>query len=286
MDHDGHDVPHRMMMMQSSPESADGDIIEEKVYITLKTGQNLGCSVVRGPAPYPGIFVQDVKPGSPSSRAGLEVGDQILAMNGFSFYPGHFSFDDAINKIKACTQMTLTLRKGVGLHLFSDIRQRSHNVHRIRAVVHSAQANDSNESDYDPEKDFDLNKICGLHENQHQMTDVKHRLVSSGNSHRGVCSEDEMLCKVRQEEERLEEDRRILAAEKQKLRQEMQQLAIERYDSCVNDSNAIMSQEELNEREMIVKKMIICIILAIIIVLSFIILLCSLSYLLSYASNA
>ena len=207
---------------------ADNEIVEEKVYITLKSGQSLGCSVVRGPTAYPGIFVQDVRMNSPSCNAGLEIGDQILAMNGFSFYPGHYNFDDAINKIKACTQMTLTVRKRVGLHLFHDIK-RKNNVHKIRAVVHSPQENDS---DYDPEKDFDLTGICGVHggsgagNGSHGQTEVK---MLTDRSVNGSYAE-EILQKVRVEEERLAEDRRILAAEQHKLQQEMRRLALERYD--------------------------------------------------------
>lgn len=134
------------------------DIVEEKIYLTLKAGENLGCSVVRGPPSYPGIFVQDVKKDGVAESAGLEVGDQIVGMNGFSFYPGHYNFDDAISKIKACSQMTLTVRKRVGITFFPHFannssnhhnnRQRhlNHNnkqhQHKVRAVVHSPPSSD------------------------------------------------------------------------------------------------------------------------------------------------
>lgn len=100
-------------------------IIEEKVHIQLRNGQGLGCSVVRGPSAYPGIFVQSVKPGGAASDAGLEVGDQIVGMNGFSFYPGHFDFPDAMRKLKACQQMTLTVRKRIAVNLFAVINQQN-----------------------------------------------------------------------------------------------------------------------------------------------------------------
>lgn len=141
----------------SDPETSSftDEIVEEKIYVTLKTGENLGCSVVRGPASYPGIFVQDVKLHGVAEASGLEIGDQIVGMNGFSFYPGHYNFDDAISKIKACQQMTLTVRKRVGIHFFpqfssiignkssssSSTRINDHQIqykqHKIRAIVHS-----------------------------------------------------------------------------------------------------------------------------------------------------
>jgi hypothetical protein len=266
------------------------DIVEEKIYITLKSGQSLGCSVVRGPAAYPGIFVQDVKSSSPSFHAGLEVGDQILAMNGFSFYPGHYNFDDAINKIKACSQMTLTVRKRVGLHLFHDIK-RKNNVHKIRAVVHSSgnsqQQQDNNDSDYDPEKDFDLTGICGVHPNGNtsssSQTEAK-RLTGMMTGVNGTYAED-ILQKVREEEERLAEDRRILAAEQQKLQHELQRLAHERYDHHHrNDQQPVLvvdqdSCSSNRSNDQIMRNMILFMILSKISLLSlFILIWCLLSF--------
>lgn len=98
-------------------------IIEEKVHVQLRNGQGLGCSVVRGPSAYPGIFVQGLKPNGAAIDAGLEIGDQIVGMNGFNFYPGHFDFADAIRKLKACQQMTLTIRKGIAVNLLTAISQ-------------------------------------------------------------------------------------------------------------------------------------------------------------------
>lgn len=99
------------------------EIIEEKIYITLKSGESLGCSVVKGPPVYPGIFVQEIKANGIAQSSGLEVGDQIIGMNGFSFYPGHYDFNEAMAKIKACQQMTLTVRKKVGINLFREFNE-------------------------------------------------------------------------------------------------------------------------------------------------------------------
>lgn len=236
----------------------EADIIEEKVYIALKTGQSLGCSVVRGPSAYPGIFVQDVKGSSASASAGLEIGDQILAMNGFSFYPGHYNFDDAINKIKACTQMTLTVRKRVGLHLFRDLK-RKNNVHKIRAVVHSSQENDS---DYDPEKDFDLTGICGIHGTETEVKQLSDHVTTKGVVNgKNTFAPQDILMKVRMEEERLAEDRRILAAEQIKLQQEMQRLAIERYDFVTDHTNDKDRKWRQQENTRILRNMITFVIL-------------------------
>lgn len=100
-------------------------IIEEKIHIQLRNGQGLGCSIVRGPSAYPGIFVQSLKANGVARDSGLEVGDQIVGMNGFSFYPGHFDFNEAIKKLKACQQMTLTIRKGIAVNLFMVINQQN-----------------------------------------------------------------------------------------------------------------------------------------------------------------
>jgi hypothetical protein len=201
------------------------DIVEEKIYVTLKSGENLGCSVVRGPQSYPGIFVQDVKRHGVAATSGLEIGDQIVGMNGFSFYPGHYNFDDAISKIKACQQMTLTVRKRVGIHFFpqfSSANKNSNNrsrvassspnpqsivnkQHKIRAIVHSPpsevtsfhlplcpvrpvgqnSSSEATDSDYDPEKDFDFA--------------LKESSNMNGQSHqRGRSKSNNTRCKVHQ----------------------------------------------------------------------------------------
>lgn len=102
-----------------------GDYMEARVFIRIAPGQGLGCSVVKGPSNYPGIFVQTIKEGGIAQESGLEVGDQIIAMNGLSMEPGDIEFNEAIARIKSTSQMTLTVRKKSGLSLF----QQHHNHH-------------------------------------------------------------------------------------------------------------------------------------------------------------
>lgn len=117
------------------------DFIETRVFIRLAKGQVLGCSVVKGPTSYPGIFVRTVKDGGLAYESGLEVGDQIIGVNGISLEPGDIEFNDAIDRIKSCSQMTLTVRKKSGLSLF---KQQPYNKHhhfagqqQVKAIIHS-----------------------------------------------------------------------------------------------------------------------------------------------------
>ena len=43
------------------------------------------CSICSGPREQPGIFIQSVKHGGLAEEAGLEVGDQIVDVNGTAF---------------------------------------------------------------------------------------------------------------------------------------------------------------------------------------------------------
>ncbi|XP_074602023.1 uncharacterized protein LOC141855771 [Brevipalpus obovatus] len=113
------------------------DFMEARVFIRIAKGQCLGCSVVKGPTSFPGIFVQTIKDGGIAQESGLEVGDQIIAMNGISFEPGDMEFNDAIARIKMCSQMTLTVRKRSGLSLF----QRQH--HKQQSSVASNSSSSS-----------------------------------------------------------------------------------------------------------------------------------------------
>ncbi|XP_069624138.1 harmonin-like [Ranitomeya imitator] len=61
------------------------DIKEKKAFISLVGTTGMGCSISSGPAQKPGIFISNVKPGSLSAEVGLEVGDQIVEVNGVDF---------------------------------------------------------------------------------------------------------------------------------------------------------------------------------------------------------
>ena len=254
----------------------DQDITEEKIYVTLKSGENLGCSVVRGPQSYPGIFVQDVKEDGVAESAGLEVGDQIVGMNGFSFYPGHYNFDDAISKIKACQQMTFTVRKAVGIHFFPQFSSSKKNKssrqpscpsnnqvvnkqHRIRAVVHSPpsevtsfhlplcqvrsviSSSEATDSDYDPEKDFDLAV------NDSTNPGYSHGRIRSNNIRCKVHSRSLEVTPddLRRMQDRLDEDRRQLQLDQIRLQEEMNKLVLERYASGFGKRHEVSQASEV-----------------------------------------
>uniref|UniRef100_A0A8C5I9M5 USH1 protein network component harmonin n=1 Tax=Junco hyemalis TaxID=40217 RepID=A0A8C5I9M5_JUNHY len=57
----------------------------KKVFISLIGTKGMGCSISSGPTQKPGIFISNVKPDSLSAEVGLEVGDQIVEVNGVDF---------------------------------------------------------------------------------------------------------------------------------------------------------------------------------------------------------
>ncbi len=63
-----------------------------------------------------GIYVQSVKCNEIADQSGLQVGDQIIQVNGVNV--SQMDFSDAISKLKSLPSMTLTVRKGAGKHLF------------------------------------------------------------------------------------------------------------------------------------------------------------------------
>uniref|UniRef100_A0A8D0G746 USH1 protein network component harmonin n=1 Tax=Sphenodon punctatus TaxID=8508 RepID=A0A8D0G746_SPHPU len=58
---------------------------EKKVFISLIGTKGMGCSISSGPTQKPGIYVSNVKPNSLSAEVGLEIGDQIVEVNGVDF---------------------------------------------------------------------------------------------------------------------------------------------------------------------------------------------------------
>ena len=60
--------------------------------------------------------MQNVKRGQIADQSGLEVGDQIIQVNGVDV--SLMDFSDAINKLKSLPSMTLMVKKGVGRHMF------------------------------------------------------------------------------------------------------------------------------------------------------------------------
>lgn len=205
---------------------------EQQVYVSLSAGQGLGCSVVRGPQTFPGIFVQSVRPRGVAEEAGLELGDQIVGLNGHLFVAG-FDFGTAIAQIKASSEMTLVVRKKVGTGLFNGSGQYDANgmatktIHKIRAVVHHQSSSASSSNHHVPH--------CPKHapsEADYSMSEVDSQGSTGSKGRCKVHASDEaeaMLAKVRQEEQRLADDRRKLEGEQRQLRDQLDKLDKERY---------------------------------------------------------
>ncbi|XP_063293992.1 harmonin isoform X2 [Pelobates fuscus] len=97
--------------------SASGrEIKEKKVFISLVGTTGLGCSISSGPSHKPGIFISNVKHRSLSAEVGLEVGDQIVEVNGVDF--SNVDHKEAVKVLKGSRSLTLTIVAGAGRELF------------------------------------------------------------------------------------------------------------------------------------------------------------------------
>ncbi|XP_030307399.1 harmonin [Calypte anna] len=102
---------------------------EKKVFISLIGTKGMGCSISSGPTQKPGIFISNVKPGSLSAEVGLEVGDQIVEVNGVDF--SNVDHKEAVRVLKSSRTLTISVVAGAGKELFmtEEERQREARVH-------------------------------------------------------------------------------------------------------------------------------------------------------------
>ncbi|XP_065202661.1 whirlin-like isoform X3 [Planococcus citri] len=83
-------------------------LCKEKVELTIEPGQSLGL-MIRGGLEYNlGIFVTGVDKDSVAERSGIQIGDQILDVNGTSFLD--ITHDEAVGHLKKHKRMTITIR--------------------------------------------------------------------------------------------------------------------------------------------------------------------------------
>uniref|UniRef100_A0A3Q3D9J8 Usher syndrome 1C n=1 Tax=Hippocampus comes TaxID=109280 RepID=A0A3Q3D9J8_HIPCM len=61
------------------------EIKEKKVFLSLVGTKGMGISISSGPTQKPGIYISNVKAGSLSAEVGLQIGDQIVEVNGVDF---------------------------------------------------------------------------------------------------------------------------------------------------------------------------------------------------------
>ncbi|XP_054683531.1 harmonin isoform X2 [Grus americana] len=102
--------------------SGGRDSKEKKVFISLIGTKGMGCSISSGPTQKPGIFISNVKPGSLSAEVGLEVGDQIVEVNGVDF--SNVDHKEAVRVLKSSRTLTISVVAGAGRELFMTEEER------------------------------------------------------------------------------------------------------------------------------------------------------------------
>ncbi|XP_051659931.1 harmonin isoform X3 [Manacus candei] len=102
--------------------SGGRDSKEKKVFISLIGTKGMGCSISSGPTQKPGIFISNVKPGSLSAEVGLEVGDQIVEVNGVDF--SNVDHKEAVRVLKSSRTLTISVVTGAGKELFMTEEER------------------------------------------------------------------------------------------------------------------------------------------------------------------
>uniref|UniRef100_UPI00398F3E57 harmonin n=1 Tax=Pristiophorus japonicus TaxID=55135 RepID=UPI00398F3E57 len=104
------------------------EIKEKKVFISLVGVKGMGCSISSGPTQKPGIFISNVKPGSVSAEVGLEVGDQILEVDGVDFT--NVDHREAVRVLKSSRSLTIIVLTGAGKELFQTEEERMNEHYR------------------------------------------------------------------------------------------------------------------------------------------------------------
>ncbi|XP_035520217.1 harmonin isoform X1 [Morone saxatilis] len=98
------------------------EIKEKKVFLSLVGTKGMGISISSGPTQKPGIYISNVKPGSLSAEVGLEIGDQIVEVNGVDFT--NADHKEAVRALKSSRSLTITVLTGAGRELFMTDEER------------------------------------------------------------------------------------------------------------------------------------------------------------------
>ncbi|XP_061577423.1 harmonin isoform X2 [Cololabis saira] len=98
------------------------EIKEKKVFLSLVGTEGMGISISSGPTQKPGIYISNVKPGSLSAEVGLEVGDQIVEVNGVDFTI--LDHREGVKVLKSSRSLTITVLTGAGSELFMTDEER------------------------------------------------------------------------------------------------------------------------------------------------------------------
>uniref|UniRef100_A0A8C4DMG9 Usher syndrome 1C n=1 Tax=Dicentrarchus labrax TaxID=13489 RepID=A0A8C4DMG9_DICLA len=92
------------------------------VFLSLVGTKGMGISISSGPTQKPGIYISNVKPGSLSAEVGLEIGDQIVEVNGVDFT--NADHKEAVRALKSSRSLTITVLTGAGRELFMTDEER------------------------------------------------------------------------------------------------------------------------------------------------------------------
>ncbi|XP_061826033.1 harmonin isoform X2 [Nerophis lumbriciformis] len=98
------------------------EIKEKKVFLSLVGTKGMGISISSGPTQKPGIYISNVKAGSLSAEVGLQVGDQIVEVNGIDFT--NVDHKEAVRVLKSSRSLTITVLTGAGSELFMTDEER------------------------------------------------------------------------------------------------------------------------------------------------------------------
>uniref|UniRef100_A0A665UJ83 Harmonin n=1 Tax=Echeneis naucrates TaxID=173247 RepID=A0A665UJ83_ECHNA len=98
------------------------EIKEKKVFLSIIGTKGIGISISSGPTQKPGIYISNVKAGSMSAEVGLEIGDQIVEVNGVDFT--NVDHKEAVRVLKSSRNLTITVLTGAGSELFMTDEER------------------------------------------------------------------------------------------------------------------------------------------------------------------
>lgn len=236
-----------------------------KIEINVPGSSSLGCSIAKGPPEMPGIFMCTVKEGGIADQAGLQVGDQILEMNGTSFHD--LKLNEAVALMKSAKDIRLTVKKGAGISLFldngttsrlsgsnknDDCISTSRSIsdglsttlkdHEFSGSCSSKSEGSSFQSSVssDSEKDYSISEESAFE----GLPKAKWTHHHKKNPSTSTTEEDSWIL---EEKRNLEEGRRQLAEEKRRLEEEKRKLELEKSSS--SSSSQPTSLEERSSRD-------------------------------------
>ncbi|GIY84259.1 hypothetical protein CDAR_382081 [Caerostris darwini] len=239
-----------------------------KVEISVPGNASLGCSIAKGPEELPGIFMCTVKEGGIADQAGLQVGDQILDMNGTSF--NDLKLSEAVARMKSVKDIRLTVKKGAGISLFldngsthqlSNCNKNDDTLSTSRSLSdglsatlkdHDFSGSCSSKSERssfqssvssDSEKDYSISE-----ESAFEAVSKKSRWPPPPQKKSpSPTAEDDAW--ILEEKRMIEEDRRKLEEEKRRLEEEKRKLELEKSSSLTSASTSTSSSSQPSSLE-------------------------------------